>query len=290
MLGEAVTGLARNALMTVAVVLSVAVSLTLLGGFELIRREVDLITGDWLRQIEVSIFLCDGQRCPEITPEQQEELRLALEREPVVERVVFESKDDAYDRFVELFENQPEMIDNVSPGALPSSFRVRLSDPDRFSVIADRFGASPGVEAIVDQSTVFEQILALTSGVQIAALGIALVQLIAGAVLIANTIRVAAFARREQTQVMKLVGASNWYIRLPFVLEGVLAAAVGGLLATLGLWIAHPFAQDGVTEAVNFIPFIVRAETLEVGLIITAVGVVLAIVASLISLQRSLDV
>lgn len=289
--GEAVSGLARNALMTVAVILSVAVSLTLLGGFELIRREVDLVTGDWLNQIEVSIFLCDGQRaCPAITEEQQAELRTALEREPVVESVVYESKDEAYERFIELFQNQPEMVDNVSPGALPASFRVRLADPERFDVIRDRFGAAEGVEDIVDQSTVFDQILALTSGIQLAALFIAVVQLIAGAVLIANTIRVAAFARREQTQVMKLVGASNWYIRLPFLLEGVLAAAVGGALATAALWFAHPVAQEGVNEAVRFAPFIPRATTLEVGLIITGVGVALAIVASLLSLQRSLDV
>ena len=182
------------------------------------------------------------------------------------------------------------MVENVGPDALPASFRVRLADPERFDVIRDRFADAPGVEAVVDQSAVFEEILSLTSGVQFAALAIAVVQLIAGAVLIANTIRVAAFARREQTQVMKLVGASNWYIRLPFVLEGVLAAAVGGGLATLGLWLAHPIAKDGVTEAVEFIPIIARAETLEVGALITAVGVGLAVVASLLSLQRSLDV
>jgi cell division transport system permease protein len=290
-LSEAVAGLVRNGLMTIAVILSVAVSLTLLGGFELIRREVQLITGDWLSQIEVSIFLCDGQRdCAAITEEQQDELLAQLEREPVVEEITYESKDEAYERFNELFQNQPEMIENVSPGALPASFRIRLADPENFDVIADRFSGAPGVEAVVDQSAVFEEILALTRGVQIAALTIALVQLVAGAVLIANTIQVAAFARREQTQVMKLVGASNWYIRLPFVLEGALAAAIGGGLATLGLWVAHPIAQEGVTEAVQFVPFILRSETLEVGLVITGIGVALAVVASLLSLQRSLDV
>lgn len=290
-MGEAVAGLGRNALMTVAVILSVAVSLTLLGGAELARREVALISDDWLQRIEVSIFLCDGQReCAAITPEQQEELRAELEREPVVESVMFESKDEAFERFNELFANQPELIETLTPDALPASFRVRLADPSQFQVVASRFSAFPGVEAVVDQREVLDEILRLAGFVQRAALIIALVQLVAGAVLIANTIRVAAFARREQTQVMKLVGAGNWYIRLPFVVEGIIAGLLGGAVATAALYFSHPWLQDSVTSTIQFVPFIQRSETLAVGGIVTGIGVALAVAASLVSLQRSLDV
>ncbi len=290
-LGEAMTGLGRNLLMTIAVILSVAVSLTLLGGAELARREVQLISEDWLQRIEVSIFLCDGQRdCAPITSEQQTDLREQLEQEPVVESVSYESKDEAFARFNELFENQPELLETLTPETLPASFRVRLADPERFDVVADRFSAFPGVEAVVDQREVLDEILRLAGFVQSAALIIAIVQLIAGSVLIANTIQVAAFARREQTQVMKLVGASNWYIRLPFVLEGIIAGFVGGAVATLALWFSHPWLKDSVTSTIQFVPFLDRQETLVVGGIVTAIGVTLAVIASLVSLQRSLDV
>jgi len=217
-LSETAIGLRRNLLMTVAVVLSVAVSLTLFGAALLLSQQVDRVADDWQDRIEVSIFLCDGARCPAITDVQQQDLRDQLDAEPVVAEVFFESKQDAYRRFVEQFEDQPNIVETVSPDALPPSFRVRLADPEQFAVVADRFDAFPGVEQVVDQREVLRGFLDIAGLIRDAALLVAIIQLVAGAVLIANTIRVAAFARRDQTSVMKLVGASNWYVRLPFVL------------------------------------------------------------------------
>ncbi len=289
-LSEAFIGLGRNLLMSIAVILSVAVSLTLLGAALLLSREVSLVADDWIGRIEVSIFLCDGQRCPEITPEQQAELESQLEAEPVVQSVAFESKEQAYTRFVELFDNQPDLIATLDEGVLPASFRVKLTDPERFAVIADRFDAFPGVEASVDPREVLDRLLNALNLVRYGAVLIALVQLVAGAVLIANTIRVAAFARREQTSVMKLVGASNWYIRLPFLLEGVLEGLIGGAVATALLRIFYPITKDELLSVVQFVPFIGVEEVWAVGAQITLLGVAIAVVSSLLSLQRSLDV
>ena len=289
-LREAGIGLGRNLLMTIAVVLSVAVSLTLFGAALLLSRQVDLVAGEWQGRIEVSIFLCDDARCPAITPEQQQQLRQELEAEPVVDEVFFESKQEAYDRFVEQFEDQPALVETISPDTLPASFRVKLTDPERFAVISDRFSAAPGVEEIVDQREFLEGFLGLANTIQTGALWVAVIQLVAGAVLIANTIRVAAFARREQTSVMKLVGASNWYIRLPFVLEGMIEGLAGAGIATGLLYLGYPFARDALAGQVSFVPIIGQDQVFSVALVLAAVGLGIAALSSVLSLQRSLDV
>jgi cell division transport system permease protein len=289
-LSETAIGLRRNLLMTFAVVLSVAVSLTLFGAALLLSRQVDRVADDWQGRIEVSIFLCDDARCPAITDVQQDDLRNQLGAEPVVAEVFFESKQEAYRRFVEQFADQPDLVDTVSPEALPASFRVKLADPEQFDVIADRFDAFPGVEQVVDQRETLRGFLDIAGLIRDAALLVAIIQLIAGAVLIANTIRVAAFARREQTSVMKLVGASNWYVRLPFVFEGMAEGLAGALLAWGLLQWSVPEAIQRASAQVAFVPFIGADEIFQVGLILSAVGLGLAAVSSLVSLQRFLDV
>ena len=290
LLEEAALGLRRNMLMTVAVILSVAVSLTLLGAALLVRAQVDRATDNWFGKIEVSIFLCDGRNCDQITDEQQEGLRQDLEADPLVSEVFHESKQDAYDRFREMFRDQPDFVESVSPDALPASFRVKLEDPKQFAAIYDKYAARPGIEEIVDQRDVLKSFFAITDKFQLGALVVAVIQLIAASVLIANTIRVAAFARREQTAVMKLVGASNWYIRLPFVLEGVIAGAIGAALAWGILLAAVPRITDSLRTNIQFMPFIGTPETLAVGPLLFFVGIAIAALSSFVALHRFLDV
>ncbi|GGI09523.1 permease-like cell division protein FtsX [Egicoccus halophilus] len=289
-LQEAFVGLRRNLMMTVAVILSVTVSLTLLGASLLLSDQVELATDDWVGQVEVSIFLCDGRTCPEITDEQQQQLREDLEDQPVVAEVFFESKQDAYDRFVELFRDQPNLVESVDPDVLPASFRVRLENPQLFNVIAEQFEAYPGVEEIVDQRQVLDQFLRFTNVIRNAALIVAAIQLVAAGVLIANTIRVAAFARREQTSIMKLVGASNWYIRLPFVLEGVLAGVLGAFLSWGLLYASVPRVAAQLRRDIELMPFIDAAHVIAVGPWLLAAGVGIAAFSSVVALRRFLDV
>lgn len=287
---EAVVGLRRNLLMTVAVVLSVAVSLTLLGASLLLSAQVDKATDDWTGKIEVSIFLCDGRQCPGITPEQRADLEEQLAAEPIVEQVFFESKEQAYERFREQFSDQQDLVASVTPEALPASFRVKLKDPDQFAIIRDKYQAFPGVEEIIDQREILEQFLRFANVIRNSALGVALIQLVAASVLIANTIRVAAFARREQTSIMKLVGASNWYIRLPFVFEGVIAGALGAAVSWGLLLGTVPRVVARLRDDVEFIAFIGLDEVLAVGLPLFGAGVGIAALSSLLALRRFLDV
>jgi cell division transport system permease protein len=289
-LAEAVKGLRRNLMMTVAVVLSVTVSLTLLGASLLLSDQVDLATDDWVGKVEVSIFLCDGSTCPAITETQQAQLLEDLEAEPVVAEVFYESKDEAYARFTELFKDQPNLIESVDPDILPASFRVRLEDPALFAVIAEQFDAYPGVEEIVDQRQVLDQFLRFTDVVRNGALMVAIIQLVAAGVLIANTIRLAAFARREQTSIMKLVGAGNWYIRLPFLLEGVFAGLLGALVSWGLLYGTIPRVATNLARDVELMPFIGATEVLLVGPWLILAGVGIAAFASIVALRKFLDI
>ncbi|MEY3020588.1 MAG: hypothetical protein RLZZ272_1572 [Actinomycetota bacterium] len=290
LLSEALIGLKRNVLMTFAVVLSVTVSLTLLGASLLLAAQVDLATDEWTGRVEVSIFLCDDRTCPAITPEQEERLRDELESVPVVAEVYYESKREAYERFQELFRNQPTLVDAIEPDTLPASFRVKLTDPSQFGVVASQFASYPGVEEVVDQREVLNQFLRFTDIVRNGALVVAIIQLLAAGVLIANTIRVAAFARREQTSVMKLVGASNWYIRLPFVIEGVIAGALGSLVSWLLLYFTVPNVTEQLRSDIELMPFIGTPEVIAVAPWMFAAGVGIAALSSIVALRRFLDV
>jgi cell division transport system permease protein len=289
-LSEALVGLRRNLMMTVAVILSVTVSLTLLGASLLLSEQVDLATDDWVGQVEVSIFLCDGRTCPEITPEQEDQLRSDLEEQPVVEEVFYESKDEAYERFIELFEDQPNLVESVDPEVLPASFRVKLENPQLFGVIAEQFTAYPGVEEVVDQRQVLDQFLRFTNVIRNAALIVAVIQLIAAGVLIANTIRVAAFARREQTSIMKLVGASNWYVRLPFVLEGVIAGLLGAIISWGLLYASVPRVAGQLARDIELMPFIGAGHVIAIGPWLVLAGAGIAALSSVLALRRFLDV
>lgn len=291
LLQEAFIGLRRNLLMTIAVFLSVAVSLTLVGTFLLLSQQIDKMAGFWTGRIEVSIFLCDGRTCPAITPDQRESLEQSLQGEPVVEEVYFESKQEAYEHFVEQFENNDDLLDTVTPEALPASFRVKLENPERFRVIKDKYEAQPGIEEIVDSRETLGNLLKLANAVRYGALAIASLAVFAAGVLIINIIRVAAYARREQTAIMKLVGASNWYIRLPFLLEGIIAGLTGAVVAwgilIVATWLGMPRLQENLSFLVGFIGV---GDAVSAGWLLLPFGMGMAAVASLIALWGFLDV
>ena len=213
---------------------TVAVSLTLFGVSLLVRAQVSTMQDFWYDKVEVSIFLCakgsDAASCVsgEVTRAQREQIRADLESlRPLVEGVYYESKAEAYERFREQFANSP-IVENVTEEALPESFRVKLSDPEQYEVVASAFAGRPGIEQVNDQRQILDKFFQLLNGLQAGALLIAVIMLIVTLLLIVNTMRVAAFSLRRETGIMRLVGASNFYIQLPFLLEAAVAAAFQG--------------------------------------------------------------
>ena len=280
------TNLRRNLTMTIAVVVTAAVSLTMLGFGLMFRNQVNLMQGFWYGKIEVSIFLRE-----DVTQAQREQLQTELEAMPDVERVYFESKDDAYKRFKEQFKDSPEVIASTPPEILPEAFRVKLKDPDKFAVVASAFADRPGVVSVRDQREVLKNFFDVLNTLRFVMIIFSLVSLAAAAVLIGNTVRVAAFSRRRETGIMRLVGASNLYIQLPFLLEGVLAGVAGAVIASGFLAAVQEFViNDKLRNDITFTGFIGWDEFWTLVPILILTGVLLSGIASFATLRKYLRV
>lgn len=289
-LSEVVTGLRRNITMTVAMILTTAISLGMLGGGLLIVRQIDRMQELYFDRVEVAVFLTEdiSANDPECTSEQCVALRSALEDTAGVESVVFENREQAFERFQQIFQAQPELRELARPEALPASFRVKLVDPQRSHVIIQRFSGRPGVDRVSDQSAFLSRLFDLLGGLRNATFTIALVQALAALLLISNTIQVSAFTRRTEVGIMRLVGATRWYTQLPFLIEAVVAGVVGSLLAVLGLVAAKSLFLDRVLSdpiEAAIIPAITFADIGVVSPILILVGAGIAAVTGYVTLR-----
>ncbi|MGH8909643.1 MAG: permease-like cell division protein FtsX [Egibacteraceae bacterium] len=285
LINEVGIGLRRNLLMTIATVVTVTVSLALLGIGLLVQRQVRLAQRVLYADVQVSVFLRD-----DISHDQRKSLEAELRANPVVQNVIHVSQQDAYREGQKLWADQPEMLARLTPNLVPASFRVKLIDPEEYPVVTSQFAEYPGVEEIVDQRATLEKFFRFMDALRDGALAVALLQLVGATALISNTIRVTAFARREQTGIMKLVGATNWYIRLPFVIEGVIAGVIGALAAGALLLLGQATLLPALENAVRFIPFIGFADVLETIPTLVLISAVIASLASVLSLRRFLAV
>jgi cell division transport system permease protein len=236
---EATTNLRRNKLMTVAAVLTAAVSLLLLGGVLTLDAFVSSITSDIQSKVEVSVFLQDN-----ITEAQKADVRSTLEGLDVVRRVRAVSKEQAFQEFKRLYRDQPALWENIDAGVLPASFRVELADPKRVDVIRSKLARNPAVEEIADQRQTVQRLVRFTGLLRTFSVVMVIVLLLAAALLISNTTQLAIYARRREIEIMKLVGATNWFVRFPFMLEGIAAGVVGAIISLLLLGIGKSIARS----------------------------------------------
>lgn len=283
------TGIAlrRNALVTFAAISTVFISLFLLGGALLVQQQVDLMAGDWARRVEVSIFLRDDASTQEVRG-----LNQTIGGMPEVQEHHFESKEQAYQRFRELFKDSPTIIENVGPEALPESYRVKLKDPEKFSVIRARLAGEPAIAEIKDERAVLNKLLAVTGILRTGAMAVAALMLLAAAGLIGNTVRMAVFARRREIAIMKLVGATNWFIRVPFLIEGMVQGLLGAGMAIAFLFGMKVLFIDPLRSQAlfGFIPWFGTSHVLVTVPWLLGFGVLIAAVASLIAMRRFLEV
>jgi len=294
---EVGSGLRRNLTMTLAVIITVAVSLGLFGASLLVRAQVDTMKDFWYDKVEVSIFLCgpnsDVPSCAggAVTKAQRDQIESDLESlRPLVEEIYYESKEEAYERFKEQFSNSP-IVENVGAEALPESFRVKLSEPEKYDVVASAFAGRPGVEQVTDQRAILDRFFRLLGGLQAIALVIAGAMLVVTVLLIVNTMRVAAFSRRRETGIMRLVGASNFYIQLPFLLEAAIAAAIGAIIAIGTLIFLKGFVIDQVlAQSFQFTAFVDWDAVYTIAPLLFLTGIALAGLAAFFTLRKYLRV
>ena len=295
-LQEVWTGLRRNLTMTIALVVVVAISLALLGTGLLFVKQVDNTRTYWQGKVQLSIYLCTttsvSPQCHQNGPATQTEknqIAADLRALPQVEKVYYESQAQAYQHFRQDFSRDPSFTNLVTRSEIPDSFQVKLRNAAAdFNIVAGTVQGRPGVDQIVNDSSILAKFYKLLDGARNAVVIIAIVLIIAAILLVANTIRLSAFNRRRETAIMRLVGASNFYVQLPFLVEGIIAGLFGWLIAA-GLLIA--VKQLGLDTLQQYFPYNIQlsaADLVEVILLAMVMGVLLCGLTSFVTLRRYL--
>jgi cell division transport system permease protein len=294
-LSEVWIGLRRNLTMTIALIVVVAISLSLLGTGLLFVEQVSQTRNYWQGRVQLSVYLCTSDSSsPQCTKNgaasvsEKATIRQTLQRMPQVSSVTYVSTAQAYQQFKQEF---PSMVSSVSQGQIPDSFEVRLRNAQTDTPIVDEsVDGQPGVDQVVDNATILNRFYSLLNGATNAVVIIAIGLVIAAILLVANTIRLSAFNRRRETSIMRLVGASNFYVQLPFLLEGVLAGLLGWVVASALLVAVKSLWLNTLQQ---YFPFNVQLTTtnlIEVIILAMVLGVALTGTTSFLTLRRYLRV
>jgi cell division transport system permease protein len=287
LINEVFTGLRRNVTMTVAMILTTAISIGLFGGGLLVIRLADHSRDIYLDRVETQVFLnndvsandptCDADPC--------KALRAKIESRNDVKSVRFLNKDDAYNDAVRKF---PQYKDVASKDSFPASFVVKLDNPEQHKEFDAAMQGAPGVLNVLNQKELIDRLFAVLDGLSNAAFAVAVVQAVGAILLIANMVQVAAYTRRTEIGIMRMVGATRWYTQLPFLLEAVLAATIGVIIAIVGLIVVRAlFLEDALDQfyKANLIARIDYADILYISPIMFFVGVAMSAVTAYVTLR-----
>lgn len=243
---EGLRGLGRNFTMTIALIITTALSLVLVGAGILISQATSATKDLYLDRVEVMVELdetisaedndCSSEACREV--------RDTLQADDRVEQVTFRSREQSYERFVELFQDsEPDLVRETSPDALPAALHVRLKDPSDIAPI-DAIRDMPQVAMVSDQADTVREAAGTMDTFRNVTFVVAAAQALASLFLIVNMVQLAAYNRREQIAIMRMVGASRWFTQAPFVLEAVLSVLIGAVLATVLAWVGKRSLVD----------------------------------------------
>ncbi|MFE3453381.1 permease-like cell division protein FtsX [Nonomuraea sp. NPDC059194] len=297
-LSEVWIGLRRNLTMTIAVVVTVAVAMALLGVGLMINAQVSLMKTYWSDKVEISVYLCKKdspfpscKASPKgVTETERAQLDAQLKALPNVENVDFEDQKMAFDNFKKTQSSSSILAQVVDVNDMPESFRVKLKDPEQYQPVIAAAKQMKGISTVIDQRAQLESFFGMLEKLRYAALAVALILVLAAILLIGNTVRLSAFNRRRETGIMRLVGASNLYIQLPFVMEGMIAGLIGGVMAAVMLIVAKVFLFEGTTSAFAANSQLGWDSVAQVITLTMVIGVVICVLASFATLRRYLRV
>jgi cell division transport system permease protein len=272
--------------MTFAGVMTVAVSLFLFGGILLVSRTVDHGTNKWKHGVQLEIFMQ-----VHASKAQTDNVESMLKSDPNVKSYRFLNHEDAYSEFKRLFADQPVLVENETPENLPESFRVAPNTAELTKVVGEEFQNVPGVDIINTPAKTVKTLLNVTKWIRWAFFALAAVLLASSLFLIVNTIRLATFARRREIEVMKLVGASNWFVRVPFMAEGLVQGAIGAGLAVGLVYFLKWLITNLLSNQHNlFQPFYASShDVVVIGALVLVIGASIGVIGSLIGLRRFLE-
>lgn len=294
-MSEAFTGLRRNVSMVVSVVLVTFVSLTFVGAAILMQMQIGTMRDFWVERAQVAVYMCTSISTPatcsngEASPEQVDEVRAKLEGSalaPLIRDLTFLDHQQAYDELLQIAGEENASM--ITPEQVNETFRITLVDPEQSDVIIEAFSGMQGVELVKDQMQYLDPLFSALTIATYIAVGIAVLMLIAAVLLIATTIRLSAFARRRELGIMRLVGASNRFIQTPFILEGVIAALLGSILASAAVIAGVHFGVNNyLRNRVDFVTtWVGMADAWLVVPVLILVGVVLAALSASFAIRR----
>ncbi|MFZ2509719.1 MAG: permease-like cell division protein FtsX [Gordonia sp. (in: high G+C Gram-positive bacteria)] len=281
-LSEVWTGFRRNLTMTLAMILTTAVTLGMLGGGLLVIQMAEKSQKIFLDRVEMQFFITSAvtEVDPNCSADPCQQVKRDLEGTPGVASVTYVSQQQAYEAGKAAWEeSSPEVAEFIRPDPYQAALRVRMSDQNQFGPVLDKFERAPGIDGVLDQRDLVKRIFAVLDGARNAAFVVAAVLAVAAILLIVNTVQIAAYTRRTEVSIMRLVGATRWFTQLPFLLEAVLAAVIGAVLAIGGLFLARIYFFDkalGDLYGVNILARITTADVLYVSPWLLLGGVVLA--------------
>jgi len=298
-LSEVGQGFRRNLSMVISVVLVTVISLTFFGAAILLQFQINQMKGYWYDRAQVAIYFCTDVQTEEpcngaeASADQIAAVKAQLEGptlRPYVKKFTFENHQQAYDNFEKQFANT-SLAQLASPDILSQAFRVNMKDPSQADILSEQLSKQPGVEEVQDQRGLLDPIFSIMNAASYTAIGIAALMLVAAVLLISTTIRLSAFSRRRELGIMRLVGASNRFIETPFILEGVLAALIGSLLAGGAIIaIVQFFVQGYLQKTITNTAFVGLPDALVVAPILLLVGALLAALSASVAIRRYLKV
>jgi len=296
-LSETFKGLTRNLAMTVSVILVAFISLLFVGASALLQAQISTMKGDWYDKVEVSVYMCpassSGAACPdgEATQEQIDAVESFINSDalkPYVKSYTFESKAEAYAKFKEVYGDR-SIGRSATEEMMPVSFRIKLVDAEKYQVVAEQLTGRDGVERVRNQREALESFFLVMNRATWITGGLAAVMAVAAVLLITTTIRLSAMSRSKETEIMRLVGASKFFIQLPFVLEGAIAALIGAVAAVGALWAGvRLIVDEWLGESPTFIntAFISTRHVLVLAPWLLLAAVALAVGSSSFSLSK----
>ncbi|WP_193105333.1 permease-like cell division protein FtsX [Brachybacterium sp. FME24] len=299
-LGEIFTGLWRNIAMVISVVIVTAVSLTFVGTGLLMQKQIMDMKETLVEQSQVTIYLCSPHSTAAscaggaATDAQIDSVRQALDGDvlsPYIASYDERTSDEALTIYQEQFAGEG-FVSNFTAEDMPVSFHITLKNADESAAVVEFFQGRDGVDEVTDLLSAFAPFIDVLNQSTLFALGLAVLMLIAALLLVATTIRMSVANRRREIAIMRLVGASNLFIRLPFLLEGAVAAIIGGVIASGMLWMGlHYLVQGWLAPTLgNELITVGVADLIWAAPVLIAAGAVLSIASSVVSLNRYLKV
>ncbi|KAA8817653.1 ABC transporter permease [Bifidobacterium callitrichos] len=299
-LSETWTSLKRNVPMIISVMLVTFISFVFIGASALMQAQVTRAKGEWYNKIEVVVWLCPDGTSQAATcasgkaPTKQEIVQLEEfiqdELTDNVSKITYVSREDFYkNTFLKQYPNGDYQGRTLTAADMQDSLQLKLKDPTKYKMVSEVLSGKTGVEDVVDQKQIFDPVFAVLNRATAVTVALAVVMIVVAILLTGTTIRMSAASRKNETEIMRLVGASNWTIRLPFILEGVVASLIGSLLACGTLaGIVQVFITDGLSGSVSWMPFVTQSTVWMIAPALVAGAVLLSIIASAISLRRYL--